>query len=490
MRRTCLLILTLIALAISGPTSHAADPPAEKPAAEKEEIRCSVCGKRHHPPVCDIEKMQPPVPRVPVDEADWYTPLKNIPCGPALLDVTFEYRVRYEQYTDFTIRGYNRDEHDGVLLSRAQLGFDWRFSKDAHAYLVFQDARGFVSDLNRDQFPLTSPHFDQADVRQAFVEWTHIGGSPVGVKIGRQAFAYGDRKLLGPSNWGNVGGFWWDAAKLMIDGDAVAVDLFFGQRVIREPIHWNERHFTFDAMGAWVKTKTLPFTLDGFYILKYEDHGGIRGETGGPGDERRHTVGVYAAGKVGKTWDWKGTLAAQFGEIGADSNRVEAYAAHARVGYTFDAPWKPRVAAEFSYASGDRDPTDGKIETFDNLFTSPTVDYGRMNLVSWQNLLDYQLTFGVKPRKCLSLWVDYHYFTLASDTDAWYWFNMRPQRRDATGRAGRELGHEIDLMARWQVSKNCDVFCGYAFFFPGAFLDRTGTADNAHWGFAQFVYKF
>ncbi|HUU90653.1 MAG TPA: alginate export family protein [Phycisphaerae bacterium] len=421
---------------------------------------------------------------------DWYAPLKNMKIGPGTLSIDGQFRTRWEHYNDYTIQGYNRDEHDEVLMIRTWLGFDYRLSEDAHAYVMFQDARSYVSDLNRERFPLTSPYFDQVDVRKAYVEWKHIGGSPIGFKVGRQALDYGDRRLLGPSNWGNVGGFWWDAAKMYIDTEPVQVDLFYGQRVIREQIRWDNRHFDFDAMGAYAHFKNLPCTLDAFYILRYDDHGNARGERGTTGDIRRHTLGVHTAGNFLKNWDYAGTLAAQFGTQGGDD--VEAYGANARLGYTWlDCPWKPRVAGEFTYASGDRSPADGENNTFDNLFTAPTTYYGRMNLLSWQNMMDYQATFEVKPTKKLKAWVDYHFFRLASDTDAWYWFSMAPQRRDRTGNSGHELGHEIDIQIKWTVSKNLELYAGYSWFLPGSFVKHTaGGDDAANWGFVQCTYKF
>ena len=49
------------------------------------------------------------------------------------------------------------------------------------------------------------------------------------------------------------------------------------------------------------------------------------------------------------------------------------------------------------------------------------------------------------PSKKQSLRIEYHYFTLDKDKDAWYspggiW------RKDKTGNAGTELGHEIDFI--------------------------------------------
>ena len=419
--------------------------------------------------------------------ADWYAPLKNIPLGPGHLDIDVNLRTRFEYSDDFSIRGYRPHQHDDLLLLRTQVGFDYRLSKDAHAYLQFQDARFWMHALDRDDWAENCPYFDQADVRQAYLEWQHIGGSPVGFKVGRQVIAYADNRVFGPGDWGNVGRYWWDAAKLSLDAEAVQVDLLFGQRIVSEPIRWNEKHYDFDMMGLYAQVKRLPCRLDAFYLLRYDDHGSVKGERG-TGDERTHTVGFHLDGRTGP-WDWGGTFAGQFGAFGRD--RTEAYGANARLGHTFDHPWKPRLAAEVSYASGDRDPADGRHGTFDGVFGAIDSYYGRMNFLAWMNLVDYQVTFGVEPRKGLRVWVDYHYFRLASDTDAWYWCSGRPARRDPTGRAGGDLGHEVDLLAKVRMSKNLELFAGYSHFFPGAFLRNTGGGhDDADWAFVQFQFMF
>jgi hypothetical protein len=392
-----------------------------------------------------------------------------------------------EHLDDFNIRGFGVDGQDSLLLLRTQVGFNYRFSENAHIYLQLQDSRHWLSDLKREDFPETCPYFDQLDVRQAYLEWQHIGGSPVGLKIGRQSFRFGDGRVFGPGDWGNVGRYWWDAMKLTFDWDAARLDLLYGRRVTREQIHCDDEHFDFDMWGVYTSLKRLPCTLDLFYTFRRDD-GEIIGEDG-PGHQRTHTVGAYVDGKFGSYWDYRGTGAVQFGRFGQD--RIEAYGANMRIGYTFDVPWQPRIGFEFSYASGDRDPSDGRHETFDGVFGGLSSFYGRMNFFSWMNLLDYQATFRVRPTDALSVSLDYHYFLLASDRDAWYWCTGKPLARDARGRSGSELGHEIDLLARWTIRKDLELFLGYAHFFPGNFVGIASTdADDADWAFVQLLYRF
>ena len=421
------------------------------------------------------------------DEA-WYAPLKDMKLGPGSLSIDASLRMRYEYTDNGDVLTYNAGVDDDVWLLRSRVGLDYKFTKDAHAYVQFQDARHYGYYLDRDQFPLSCPFYDQADVKQAFVEVKHIGGSPLGFKIGRQAISYADNRAFGPGDWGNVGRYWWDAAKVYIDTEPVQVDLLFGQRIVSEPIHWNETHFDFDMFGAYAQFKKLPLKLDAFYVCRYDDHEAAR-RNAGRGHERRHTVGAYVKGEFAKAWDYQGTLAAQFGDLG--QNEIEAYAANASLGYTFDHPWKPRLAGDFSYASGDRDPRDNQTQTFDNVFGAIDTYYGRMNFLSWMNMMDYQATASLTPRKNLTFSCDYHYLVLASDADAWYYGNGNPSRLARTGGSGEYLGQEVDLLVLWKISKNLELFSGYAHFFGGSVIADTAPGRNdADWVFVQLMYSF
>lgn len=59
---------------------------------------------------------------------------------------------------------------------------------------------------------------------------------------------------------------------------------------------------------------------------------------------------------------------------------------------------------------------------------------------------------------------------------------------DPTGMAGRDLGHEINLIGQWKLSRVFDCLVGYGCFLPGNFVSKThGSDDPAHWVFTQFT---
>jgi hypothetical protein len=416
----------------------------------------------------------------------WSDRVKEVPLGPGRLSIDFSVRTRFEYFNDFNIKGYAGDKNTALLLLRTQLGADYRVG-DARLYVQLQDARFRSDSLERDDFPGSCPYFDAVDVRQAYGEWNRIGATPFGFKIGRQSISYRDKRIFGPGDWGNIGRYWWDAAILRVEAERLGLDLLYGRQVRSEPTQFNRRHFDFEMAGAYARLRGLPIDLDLFYVLRYDDSGKVIGESG-PGDQRTHTVGLYSRAEAGG-FDFGGTLAGQFGRFGGDE--IRAFGGHVGVGYTVAHPWEPRVALDFSYASGDGDPGDGVQETFDGVFGSIDSFYGHMNLVSWKNLEDYQLSLSLQPSERWRLQLEGHLLGLAAAEDAWYWSSGSPIRRDPTGRSGRMLGFEIDSLLTWQITSSVELYTGYAHFFAGEFPRSTpGGSPDADWFFFQFLFHF
>jgi hypothetical protein len=421
-------------------------------------------------------------------ERSWYSPLKDIEVGLGKLDLGLNVRARYESLDNFNILHYGTVTDDKVLLLRTRLSADYRLTEQAHTFVEFQDARYWLSDLSLADFGRSSSYYDEFDLRQAYLEWRRIGESPFGVKLGRQILLYGDRRVFAPAEWGNVGNYWWDAAKLYYETDPIAVDVVYAQRVLSEPKDWNFDHWPYHVGAVYARVKQLAVTLDAFYVVKHDWSGSAKGERG-TGNETRHTFGLFSERPAGKGWDYGLFAAGQLGEYGRDD--IRAFGVIARGGYTFKPAWKPRVGFEFNYASGDRDPKDGVAGTFDGIFGAMDIPYGWMNVVSWRNLQDYVVNFSVQPAKPLKLSVDYHYFRLAQARDAWYWVNGKPERRDRTGQAGQDLGHELDVILRWQVNKELELLAGYARFLTGDYVRNTpGNSQDANWAFLQLTYNF
>ena len=140
-----------------------------------------------------------------------------------------------------------------------------------------------------------------------------------------------------------------------------------------------------------------------------------------------------------------GTIRASLAPTAARQD-VAAWFAHASLGYTFPAPWQPRVTVEYDHASGDR--AGGRNGRFDPIFGMRRADLGPAGLyfaIGRTNILTPGVRLEVTPDKRLDAFVLWRELWLASATDAFSSSGVH----DPSGRAGRHAGREIDARIRW-----------------------------------------
>jgi hypothetical protein len=416
---------------------------------------------------------------------------RDIELGPGTLDLGARLRTRYEWFDNFNLKTYGTNVSDQVLGERLWLDFAYRNGSNATAFVRLQDAHFWLSEFDDDDFTTAAlpvcAHENPFDIREAYLDLRQLGGSPVGVKAGRQTVVYGDQRIWAPGDWSNSGKFTWDAVKLMWQSPAANVDGLYGRRVIPDPDEFDGDHYGFDAWGLYATLKQLPFELDCFYVLKADEHPATVGEAG---------TNTLALNAVGARLNWRpadgaevgGTIVYEYGDWGDDD--LEALGGVVSAGYTAPFSWKPGARLSYSYASGDRDPKDGRHETFDMLFGSGSQYYGLMNMVAWMNLHDYQIDLTARAGWLDKVLVSYHYFQLAEATDGWYYCTEKMVRRDKTGASGTDLGQEVDVVLGKTVSRCLSVDLGVCHFFAGEFAERVGEGKDADWVYAQSVLTF
>ncbi len=414
---------------------------------------------------------------------------RETPAGPVTFTFGGQLRLRYENDEGFTIKGYEPGGGDELLLTRVRLDLAAALRDGPRFVLQLQDAHAFLTRFDDADFPASSPIEDTLDIRQAHVEWLLIGGSPFGLKVGRQQIAYGDQRVFGPGNWGNTGRFAWDAAMLKLETKSFASDLWVGAPLTYRSDVWPNRPVEdFRTLVSYTEVKRLPFRLDLFYVLKSDDSGGIPGESGA-GDLRSHTVGFQAEGKVVGALEAAATFAAQRGQHGGDS--IRAWGANAKLGATAPHSWKPRLGVQYTVGSGDADPADGTHGTFDGVYGGRDIFfYGYLNLFFWANLRDAEIDLRFQPARTVTCYVELHRFALEEATDAWYTTGLKACRRDPSGRSGRALGDEIDARVVWNAGRGLELMAGIGHFRPGEFVKETGPSGPATWTFAQAVWSW
>ena len=200
--------------------------------------------------------------------------------------------------------------------------------------------------------------------------------------------------------------------------------------------------------------------------------------------ERFATIGARAArirDATAKGIDYDVEIAYQLGNVGV--NDINAFMLASEVGYTIAALKTPRVHAGFDYASGDGDPNDGTIGTFNQLFPLAHAYLGFIDLVGRQNIAAASGGVSVTPASRLAVVASGHHFWRARSTDALYNAGGSIVRLGQSGTA-RSVGSEIDATIRITLNQRANVTFGYSHFFPGEFIPLTGPSSHVNFAYA------
>ena len=436
-----------------------------------------------------VRAQQEAPPAAPNRQDELWSHVKNIRTGRVTLDFGGQVRFRYENDDGFTIKGYEPDGGDDVLLERVRLDLSARFRQGPRLVLQLQDAHAFLTQFTDEDFPASSPIEDTLDIRQLHAEWLRVGGSPVGFRVGRQQIAYGDQRVFGPGNWGNTGRFAWDAAMVKVDTQWFWSDLWVGKYLQYKSDIWPDRSIDdFLTLVSYSQVKKLPFRLDVFYVLKSDTSGTVAGESGA-GNLQSHTIGFQAEGQAFRVLDAAATFAMQSGRYGHDT--VRAFGANGKLGLRLPGRWQPRLGGQYTWGSGDSDSADGVHGTFDGVYGGRDIFfYGYLNLFFWANLKDAEIDLSFRLHRAVAVNVEYHRFALDQAADAWYTTGLKPYRRDPAGRSGTALGGELDFRVAWTLWRHLELMGGYGRFSPGDFVRKTGPAAPANWCFVQSAYSW
>jgi len=446
----------------------------------------------------------------------------------------FDFDSKFDSLTD-----------DSWLLNRVRLGLLIKPSDWFNIYAQGQDAREFFSDRPKIPGVLGAEGDDAFDLRQGYIEIGNAKQFPLTLKVGRQELSYGDERLIGTFDWNNFSRTFdavklrWEEKNWSLDAFASSVavirrgsynqsDLFNGNETGRAQV-FSGLYFSTTALGAQTidlyaldlhenlltrpevrrpvllgpgRTRLIRITPAilgdtdfGTFGLRIKSKPGAFAHVAPTPDGKAVADGksapapVLAPKPVGLDYDFEGAF--QTGEVrGLD---LTAFAVHAGAGYTFDVPWTPRLGLQYNFASGDHDPFDGTIETFQNLFPTNHKFYGIMDLTAWQNMHQAVAELKVQPVKQVTAQLDYRAFFIASNDDFWYRANgttavrpLTPAARDA----GQFEGSQIEFITTWNVCKYFQLQGGYAHFFAGDYLKDTGPHDDADFGYVQATFTF
>ncbi len=400
-----------------------------------------------------------------------------------------ESRHRFEYRDDFNFRA-STFEDARINLLRNRVSLDLSRKDEGSGLPLFKiyaegyDAQSFASS----SLYKTSSFENDLDLMQLYAESIFGEKHDYELKAGRQELSFGDERLVGAPKWGNTLRVF-DAVKGRWKAcEAFSLDAFASRPVRIEsdrPDSWNTNDNFWGLYGAGKPFEDHQF--DTFLFIRNTRDNSLASERAGlRGPLKEYTLGNLFKGKQ-HGWNYATEYALQFGSRAHDD--IRAWAFHQDLGYQFEkVRFTPKFYGEFNHASGDRDATDGKSETFDQLYPGNHSKYGYMDLTGFKNMNHFELGASVKPLSRLTTAADFHWYFLDARESPWYADNGTVVRA-ANPNAGRQLGEELDLTMNVKVTAELDVLVGYSHFFTGPYIQDTGSNDDANFFYVQTTFK-
>lgn len=416
-----------------------------------------------------------------------YIPLNN--SGDIYLTLGAEFRFRYERFQDNNW-GEGPQDDDGYLWARALPLADLHVGRNVRLFSQLIGAA--VYDLDIPRSPVDE---DRLDLLQGFADLRLRPGEKerpsLTLRLGRQLLTYGSGRLIDLRYGPNVLQSF-DAAKAFVATDRWRLDLFYARPVDHRLGEFDDR--TDDRQAVWSLYGTLkprpdaPLGLDLYYI-GYRNQDAVFAAT--TGRELRHTLGARLFGES-RGWDWNFEFFYQFGDFdspGGDGD-ILAWSVASDTGYTFEqAPLVPRLALRANIISGDRDPGDPDIQTFNPLFPKGKY-FGELSPIGPSNLIHVNPYALFHLTEQLQLMGNVAFYWRQSKDDGVYALGGMDLLRAADGSDSRYIGTQAELLLEFQVNRHLSVAGSCSLFTAGGFIEDTGADETIRFVGLESMYRF
>jgi hypothetical protein len=371
-------------------------------------------------------------------------------------------RVELVSNPDFGL-GVRRD---GYLLQRITLEADLHLSNRLRFYV--EGISGLIWDKNTPTPPVQD---DPADLQFAFMDvvpWLDED-QKLTARFGRFGMSLGSGRLVATRAAPNIL-FKFDGAELLYQREGWEA-LAFLTRPGKERTNGfdqedNDTTFWGAYLTHWLDAKRKS-GFDLYYLGLARENSVY---ASGTANQHRHSPGLRYFGEAG-AWDWNVEGVVQFGSFGSD--RIFAWTGSVDAGYSWkETAGKPRLGLKFDVASGDRNPRDGRQETFDPLFFKSGY-FNDASLLRPSNVIDIHPSVSFEPARRMEVSAGVDVFWRYSSQDAIYdppGFIQVP----VTDNRSRYLGTALDVNVSWRVQRHALLSSSYVYFFSDNFVHSAG----------------
>jgi len=408
--------------------------------------------------------------------------LKYIGLGAnTFLSVGAELREQFQFYgnTNFgdVPPGYRRDAsqlwHRFMAHASIESGEHWRFFLQLNNTLRLFNDNPRLAEIDENQLSL-----HQAFAEYRLKDWTF--------RLGQQEMYYGSHRLITLREGPNT--------RLAFDGLVVrrkfrtgSIDGFAVSKVISKRYAFDDESMHDGLYGLY---GTQYFSsgrlgLD-YYLVEFQSN--ARQYDYHSGFENRETCGIRLFSNL-RAFNFEFEAAYQTGNF--DGLTIDAYNFLADI----NIPVLPQIHGVAGFAvqvaSGDKNPDDHKLNTYNLLYAKPAFGLGAP--IGATNIVSLYPYFKLHPTKRLSVLAEVFFLARNSTHDGLYSPGMvqtRPGPNASTPTPRRALGEFYVLESLYEQNKNLTIAFDFSYLDAGGYAKTTGKGKDIVYLSFKSTYKF
>jgi hypothetical protein len=249
-----------------------------------------------------------------------------------------------------------------------------------------------------------------------------------------------------------------------IDHARLTASLFAVAPVIAGQGHFDDRASATRYWRGLYTTIELAqsVSVDGYW-LNYRNDRSVFDQ--GVGKEDRDTLGFRFFGARGK-WSWNWEAMVQRGYFSGHTIRAWSFASE--TSYRFPGRPEPTLRLRANFASGDKNPNDSQLNTFNPLFPKGKY-FGALSPIGPYNLVNLHPSVTLNFGKGVKLYLSGSAYWRASLADGVYGVSGQILRRAGSSQA-RSVGSRFETAAGWQIDSALSLAASFSLFTPGHFI--------------------
>jgi hypothetical protein len=390
---------------------------------------------------------------------------------PHWIDLQGEERFRYEAYDNSSFKAKSDDSY---LLNRFRFEVDVHPSSWLRVTAQVQDARAGYQNP-----PIGPPNTVRWDLKLAYAEIGDPEKHWFSLRVGRQIINY-NNTIIADSQWRNQGRSY-DAAVLNLNAKREHLGIFAASPVVPQAYGVSPHQEGNNIYGAYGRIDDVvgPHSnLEPFFLWRVQPAEVVEPAVSKTvtGKENEKALGLRFKAQSHSAFDYGGELIYEGGKVGPQN--IDAWAGQAGAAYQFlNAVAKPRVFAQYDYASGNGNPKQNATHsTFDTIEPTAHDRFGITDLFGWQNIETVRAGTTVEPHQRLTFTVQGLDFWAADALDSIYNTSGSAIVINKTDN-GRHVGAEIDGYSWYELNQHFNAGGGIGFFGAGQFL---ANVTNSH----------